>query len=440
MTSDQQPVTNNVSSPAIKVEGLSKRYHIGARQNSKTFREAVVDLAAGPFRRMRRFGRSSHRDDDSIWALKDVSFEVQRGEVLGIIGRNGAGKSTLLKVLSKITEPTEGRGVINGRVASLLEVGTGFHPELTGWENIYLSGAILGMTKAEIRRKFDEIVDFSGVEKFIDTPVKRYSSGMHVRLGFAVAAHLEPDILLVDEVLAVGDAAFRKKCFGKVSEVARGGRTVLLVSHNLASIANLCARAILLEAGRVVMDGQPAAVVQHYLSGGGSAGGEVRWPDPAQAPGDDLVRLHAVRILQDGSDGPTEEVGISKEVRIEITYWCLQEGPLLYPAVQLYDHMGTLVLGTSNGHSMSLTHDAWYGRPYPRGLFQSVCHIPGNFLNDGRYTVGVVLGKEPRTTLLLHDNAVSFDVHDTGEMRKTFFRGWGGVVRPRLAWHTERLR
>ena len=429
-----------MSNPAIKAEGLSKRYHIGTSEQHDSLRDAIAHWATHPIRRLKSFGRSSHREEDTIWALKDVSFEVQRGEVLGIIGRNGAGKSTLLKILSRITEPTEGQAVINGRVASLLEVGTGFHPELTGWENIYLGGALLGMSRQEINDRFDEIVDFSGVEKFIDTPVKRYSSGMRVRLGFAVAAHLEPEILLIDEVLAVGDAVFRKKCFGKMGEVAREGRTVLLVSHNLASIANLCARAILLEAGKVVMDGQPAAVVQHYLSGGASVGGEVRWPDPAQAPGDDLVRLHAVRILQDGSDGPTEEVGISKEVRIEITYWCLQEGPLLYPAVQLYDHMGTLVLGTSNGHSMSLTHDAWYGRPYPRGLFQSVCHIPGNFLNDGRYTVGVVLGKEPRTTLLLHDNAVSFDVHDTGEMRKTFFRGWGGVVRPRLAWHTERLR
>jgi lipopolysaccharide transport system ATP-binding protein len=238
-----------MTAPVIRVESLSKRYHIGTRQSYDTLRERLVAAAAEPWRRLRRFGRSSEREQDTIWALKDVSFEVQPGEVVGIIGRNGAGKSTLLKILTRITEPTCGRAELHGRVGSLLEVGTGFHPELTGRENIFLSGAILGMTSQEIRSQFDAIIDFSGIEKFIDTPVKRYSSGMHVRLGFAIAAHLQPEILLVDEVLAVGDAEFQKKCLGKMDDVAKGGRTVLFVSHNMGAVERLCAKAILLEGG-----------------------------------------------------------------------------------------------------------------------------------------------------------------------------------------------
>lgn len=256
-----------MAQPAIIVENLSKQYRIGAHENGKNFREMITDLVAAPFRRIKSFGQSSHREEDSIWALKDVSFEVQPGEVLGIIGRNGAGKSTLLKILSRITEPTEGRAIINGRVASLLEVGTGFHQELTGRENVYLSGAILGMSKREMDSKFDEIVDFSGVEKFIDTPVKRYSSGMRVRLGFAVAAHLEPDILIVDEVLAVGDAVFQKKCLGKMRDVARGkGRTVLFVSHNMGAVRELCQRGLWLNDGLLQADEATEKVVQQYVS------------------------------------------------------------------------------------------------------------------------------------------------------------------------------
>jgi len=252
--------------PVIRVENLSKLYRIGARERYRTFREAIVDTVTGPFKRLRNLARPPENDNNTIWALKDVSFEVQQGEVLGIIGRNGAGKSTLLKILSRITEPTEGRVRIKGRVASLLEVGTGFHPEVTGRENIYLSGAILGMSKREIDRKLDQIVGFSGIEKFIDTPVKRYSSGMYVRLAFAVAAHLEPEILLVDEVLAVGDAAFQKKCLGKMHDVATGERrTVLFVSHNMSSIESLCCRCILLSEGRVAAAGPPRRVIEGYL-------------------------------------------------------------------------------------------------------------------------------------------------------------------------------
>ncbi len=253
---------------AIRAEGLGKRYRIGGPQaRYKTLRESLIEAVAGPVRAVGAAlrGERNGAERDVIWALKDVSFEVRHGEVVGIIGRNGAGKSTLLKVLTRITEPTEGYAEINGRVGSLLEVGTGFHPELTGRENIYLSGAILGMKKAEIDRKFDEIVDFAGVEKFLDTPVKHYSSGMQVRLGFAVAAHLEPEVLLVDEVLAVGDAEFQKKCLGKMEGVAKEGRTVLFVSHNMAAVEHLCNRSMVLDGGRVSLQGISKDVIQYYL-------------------------------------------------------------------------------------------------------------------------------------------------------------------------------
>jgi len=250
---------------AVRVENLSKRYRIGGPQaRYKTIRETLVDMAAAPVRRLRTLGQPSP-ENETIWALKDVSFDVKRGEVMGIIGRNGAGKTTLLRILSHITEPTEGYAEIKGRVGSLLEVGTGFHPELTGRENIYLNGAILGMKRAEIDQKFDEIVAFSEIEKFLDTPVKRYSSGMYVRLAFSVAAHLEPEILLVDEVLAVGDAAFQKKCLGKMEGVASEGRTVLFVSHRMEAIEALCHSAVLLDAGCLVVAGKAHSIVEHYL-------------------------------------------------------------------------------------------------------------------------------------------------------------------------------
>ena len=420
-----------MSDISIRVEDLGKRYHIGKlRERHATLRDAIVSAFKRP--------KTERRDgEDTIWALKDVGFEVRQGEAVGIIGRNGAGKSTLLKILSRITEPTEGQAEIHGRCSSFLEVGTGFHPELTGRENIYLNGAILGMRKAEINRKFDEMVAFAEVEKFLDTPVKHYSIGMYVRLAFAVAAHMEPEILLVDEVLAVGDSSFQKKCIGRMGEVGRDGRTVLLVSHNLPSIVNICQRAILLNAGRVAKEGQATEVVQEYLSTVRSAGGEVVWPDPAQAPGNDIVRLHAVRIFQNGMASPTANVDISKEIDIQIEYWNFREDIQLYQAIWLRDQTGTLVLSSSNHKSISLTEDSWYGRPHPMGLFQSVCRIPGNFLNEGLYSLTAIVGRGVSDTLVLEDYALSFHVQDTGEMRKEFLGVWVGTVRPRLAWHTE---
>jgi lipopolysaccharide transport system ATP-binding protein len=296
--------------PAIRVDGLSKRYRLGQATGSyRTLREAVMDRVTGSWRRLRRPVRSpdSGASDDQLWALKDVCFEVQPGEVLGVIGHNGAGKSTLLKILSRITKPTDGEVELRGRVGSLLEVGTGFHPELTGRENVYLNGAVLGMTRREVARKFDEIVDFAEVERFLDTPVKRYSSGMYTRLAFAVAAHLEPEILVVDEVLAVGDAAFQRKCLGKMGQVSRRGRTVLFVSHNMTAVKALCGRAILLERGQVTMDGDPDGIVDRYLTSGTemSRTGLIPEDAPRMHDAPDEARFRSVRLTDlDGNDLP----------------------------------------------------------------------------------------------------------------------------------------
>jgi len=326
---------------------------------------------------------------------------------------------------------------IKGRVASLLEVGTGFHPELTGRENIYLNGSILGMTRGEIRNKFEEIVAFAEVEKFIDTPVKRYSSGMYVRLAFSVAAHLEPEILLIDEILAVGDMDFQKKCLGRIKNIGSDGRTVLLVSHNLPIIANTCERVILLNSGKLVEDGEPSEVINKYLTMQRSAGGTVIWDDPARAPGNEVFRLYGVSILQDGIEGPTNDVDISKDIIIQILYINHQKGARLYSGIWLRNNMGVDVLASDNATSVSLTEDTWYGRPYPPRCIPIYCRIPSNFLNEGRYSVTAIVGKIASDTHVLEKDIVSFDVYDTGDMRKEFYGGWLGVVRPRLAWDTE---
>jgi lipopolysaccharide transport system ATP-binding protein len=319
-------------SVAISVENLSKLYRInGASASSaapagyRTLRETICDVAAAPLRRLRgrRTGEERSRAGacDELWALKDVSFKVRTGEVLGVVGRNGAGKSTLLKILSRITSPTAGCAELRGRVGSLLEVGTGFHPELTGRENIYLNGAILGLTRREIQRKFDEIVAFAEVERFLDTPVKRYSSGMHTRLAFAVASHLEPEILVVDEVLAVGDAAFQKKCMGKMGQVSRRGRTVLFVSHNMSAIKSLCTRAILIENGRIACDGSVDEAVNRYLQAGAAMFKAGVIPDEAprvcDCPGE--ARLRSVRL----TDQAGQEVGqVYFRQPIRVTFTC----------------------------------------------------------------------------------------------------------------------
>jgi lipopolysaccharide transport system ATP-binding protein len=448
---------------AIRVENLGKRYRIGQQEQYLALRDVLARSLTAPLRYLRsqvgKFScsqvsssppsnlRTVERanvptvqpvNDGIIWALKDVSFEVKQGEVVGIIGRNGAGKSTLLKLLSRITRPTDGCAKVYGRVGSLLEVGTGFHPELTGRENTYLNGAILGMKKAEIDRKFDEIVAFAEVEKFIDTPVKHYSSGMHMRLAFAVAAYLEPEILLVDEVLAVGDAEFQKKCLGLMGEVAKGGRTVLFVSHNLLALQSLCTRGILLTSGRISAEGPIKAVIDQYLNSGREQSGEVCWATPDVALGNTRVCLKAVRIVSDGII--TGDVDISKECSIEVDYWNLEENSRRLVSIHLYNSTGVCVLTSANTPSVSLQPDEWYTRRYPIGLFRTSCTIPGCFLNDGLHSITVYINERgAQDNVLLARDVLTFTVRDTGLMRKEYLGVWIGAVRPRLGWQTIQL-
>jgi lipopolysaccharide transport system ATP-binding protein len=415
---------------AIDVDGLGKRYRIGEFQAAYgTLRESLSHAAK------RLTGQESRRAREEIWALKDVSFQVQQGEVLGVIGRNGAGKSTLLKVLTRITAPTEGQAEISGRVGSLLEVGTGFHPELTGRENIYLNGAILGMKRREIQQKLPEIVDFSGVSQFLDTPVKRYSSGMYVRLAFSVAAHFEPEILLVDEVLAVGDAEFQRRCLGRMEDFGATGRTVVFVSHNMQSVAQLCDRAIMIEKGRVTMDGPSSDVVARYLQTSAGAGSSRTWDDLASAPGDDLVKLRSVRIV-DRDRNTVDYVDVRDPVGIEITFRVLRDGPPVLPKLKL------VADGRIAFNAMDI--DTRWHVPSPPGEYATTAWIPGNYLNEGLMSVDAAVCSIRSPKLHHHvsvHEAVSFHVQDPAEgdsARGSFTGQWRGVVRPLLEWDCER--
>lgn len=434
-----------MSDTVIRVQHLGKKYCLSHKNESGAGLRHVLQTAlVAPLRAIQRksSGNSAFQSKDKtkedFWALKDVSFEVERGEVVGIVGRNGAGKSTLLKVLSRITEPTAGRIEIDGRVASLLEVGTGFHPELTGRENIYLNGAILGMTHREIRAKFDQIVAFAETEKFLDTPVKHYSSGMYVRLAFAVAAHLEPEILIIDEVLAVGDVEFQKKCLGKMQDVSqRQGRTVLFVSHNTGAVASLCNRGIYLTCGRICYVGEVQEAIKQYVSDGDFEKGERTWADDTSAPGTENVRFHAVRLRSDGK--VTSDTMIDKEVQVELEYFSLRKGNNLSAGIHLIDPLGGVVLASANFPSACLTIDPWFGKAHPPGLYRSVCTLPANFLNAGNYHIKTVILRDVMHIECAIDDALSFTVHDTGAMKQEYTSNWIGVVRPRLNWNTEQL-
>jgi lipopolysaccharide transport system ATP-binding protein len=419
---------------AIHVENLGKRYRIGrAQQRHDTLRDALMAGLRTPINWFRRNG-AGNVEQDTIWALKDVSIEVKRGEVVGIIGRNGAGKTTLLKILSRITKPTEGRAVIRGRVGSLLEVGTGFHPELTGRENIYLSGAILGMHKVEIERKFDEMVAFAEIERFLDTPVKRYSSGMYVRLAFAVAAHLEPEILLVDEVLAVGDAAFQKKCLGKMGDVAKEGRTVLFVSHNMVAIQTLCQRALWLDLGQLKASGTVNEIVTVYLRAGlGQDGDSERvWPDIATAPGNETVRLHRISVQpQDGRPG--DVITMQTPMQIEVEYWNLLPEVHLHTTLHVYNDQGIVAFTTGPDPEPSM-----HVQP-PTGLFRSTCYIPGNLLNSGFHHVNLLLIRGSMSATYQLDEAIGFEVLDNKERSFAWYGKEPGVLYPLLPWSTEYL-
>jgi lipopolysaccharide transport system ATP-binding protein len=398
-----------MSNVAIRCDRLAKQYRIGERETYKALREVITDAIAAPFRRVRSALSSSsnngHQEESMIWAMEEVSFEIQRGEAVGIIGRNGAGKSTLLKILSRITEPTRGQAEIWGRVGSLLEIGTGFHPELSGRDNIYLNGAILGMKKAEIARKFDEIVAFSEIEKFIDTPVKRYSSGMYVRLAFAVAAHMETEILIVDEVLAVGDTQFQKKCLGKMGDAARHGRTVLMVSHNMAAIHALCSRAILLEQGRSVSDGNPLEVTRLYLDGfeKQSNSGVIDLRSPSILRSGKTSIFSALR-LKNGAGAPTTAYLSGDDMVLEFDL----EPPFPVPDPVLFvgidDNLGRRIFTVSSQYSRS--EFPALDRP-----LTAVCTIPDLCLLPGRYSMSISVGTSYDWSIDLIVNVVCFDVH-----------------------------
>lgn len=413
---------------AIAADGLSKRYRLGSGAHRYgRLTESLSNAFATPFRRLLRRGASSP-SEELLWALRDVSFEVQVGEAVGIIGRNGAGKTTLLKLLSRITEPTEGRAILRGRVGSLLEVGTGFHPELTGKENVYLNGAILGMSRAEITRRFDEIVEFAGVGSFLDTPVKRYSSGMQVRLAFAVAAHLEPEILVVDEVLAVGDVAFQRKSLGKMGEVAREGRTVLFVSHNMGTIARLCERGIWLDEGRVRAEGEMDQVIGQYLGVAAGGSSEYLVDDPMHAPGDEVIRLRAVRVKNNHGNMATY-LDARHPVYIEIDYTLLKPTSGLRTGFRLLSSDGTILFTArdSDGVDLAVERSA--------GTFTSRCEIPGRLLKGGQYAV-TVTADTPRVKVNFQvESAVSFWVES---FDFSLQRNRPGIIAPELRWVVER--
>lgn len=415
-----------MSELAIRVEGLSKQYRLGTRNNQRyqTLRDAVVKLFQ-PGAAKSPGGR--------IWALKDINFEVNKGQVMGIIGRNGAGKSTLLKILARVTDPTEGYGEIRGRVGSLLEVGTGFHPELTGRENIFLNGAILGMRRTEIARKFDEMVEFSEVGEFIDTPVKRYSSGMYLRLAFAVAAHLEPEILVVDEVLAVGDAEFQRKCLGKMNDVAQEGRTVLFVSHNMSAILRLTNEALVIEKGRLKMRAPTPEAVDYYLSHGMAQEGERIWKEdeiPAEAA---PFCPQSVRLV-----GPhckvCDSVRFTEPFSIEIKYRLTAPVTGLRIGIYLLTTRGEYVL-TSFDTDEAERFERYPSRP--AGSYVSRCTFPADLLNEGRYVVGINASSYRVRRYFQEDQALNFTVDGTGAPGMHWPEPRLGPIRPRLDWNIE---
>jgi len=428
----------------IEVKGLSKKYKLGVF-NAKTLREEAEALLAR-FSRRKGDGRSEMGDRgqssktqllspssapaDEFWALRDVSFDVQPGEVIGLIGRNGAGKSTLLKILSRITEPTSGEARIRGRVASLLEVGTGFHPELSGRENVFLNGAILGMTKQEIRNKFDEIVAFAEIEKFIDTPVKRYSSGMYVRLAFAVAAHLEPEILIVDEVLAVGDASFQKKCLGKMKDVSgKDGRTVLFVSHNMTAVQSLCTRCILMKDGQTAFVGDTRECIHKYLMGAGRVSTECKWDAAGSAPNNGKVWVRCIRAVShriDGRDSSLFDMATPLSIEVDVI---VIEKCMFHVTLVFYSEQGTVAFtsGAEPPRDADLCTNA--------GSYKFTCRLPANLLNEGEYSLRLLVIENGTRIGISVEDVIGFDVKDLTARPVGAWHGREpGPVRPSLDW------
>ncbi len=429
------PMSRNV---VIRAENISKLYRLG-QVNTGTLSHDLARWWAlkrgkeDPFAKVGAVNdRSKKAESDYAWALQDVTFDLEAGDTLGIIGRNGAGKSTLLKILSRVTTPTKGSIKIKGRIASLLEVGTGFHPELTGRENIYMNGAILGMTKKEITRKFDEIVDFAGVQMYIDTPVKRYSSGMYVRLAFAVAAFLEPEILIVDEVLAVGDAEFQKKCIGRMKDVSvNDGRSVIFVSHSMTAIQALCNKTLMMDKGTVQMQGDTDKVISYYLNAYANTESHITWPE-GERPGDHTARLISV-VLQNNKREHITTSYLEDEVLLEVTYECLAPNTILNLSISIMTDKDECLLS-----SPSLTDEVWACKPHPVGVYTSVCHLPAHFFNDGMYKVTMLLVKNAAEVIAFVEEAIVIEKVDSGLNRRGFFGTWSGITRPILEWSTTK--
>lgn len=424
-----------MSQPAITIDNLSKRYRIGLREKiPDTLVSALAGWVTAPLQNLRRlrelntFRNNDGRSDDTIWALRDVSFDVTQGEVIGVIGRNGAGKSTLLKILSRVTEPTHGSARVRGRVSSLLEVGTGFHPELTGRDNVYLNGTILGMTKLEIDRKFDDIVAFSGVEKFLDTPTKRYSSGMAVRLAFSVAAHLEPEILIVDEVLAVGDAEFQKRCLGKMRDVAGSGRTVLFVSHNMMAVQSFCSRALLLKNGRIDCEGDVRHVVTKYLSSTSRGVTQREWSSPSTAPGNDLVRLASARVATAQKSQPDAAITTADAIEVATEYWSLASHVSTHLTYTVMNDQG-LILFSTFGASVA----------HPVGRHKRIFTIPAKYLNAGLYFLSLHVVRDGTTHVLGMESLLSFEIVDRNPRDNGWMGREPGILRPDLTWTLEQI-
>lgn len=431
-----------MSRAIVTVEGLSKRYSIGHKSERKdTLLGQAAHLAQQPYRalqrRLRQGAWAAPTDAASEhWALRDISFSLNEGEVLGIIGHNGAGKSTLLKILSRITHPTSGEARIRGRIASLLEVGTGFHPELTGRDNVYMNAAILGMRRTQIDRQFDEIVAFSGVEQFIDTPIRHYSSGMKVRLAFAVAAHLDPEILVIDEVLAVGDAEFQKKCLNRIEAVGASGRTILFVSHHLTTVIRLCTRTLVLDHGRIAFDGRTLDAINFYNDRLGGSRSRRDWLDLDQAPGDQTAKLRSVEVLDQQSPA-TGPIDVRRRIGVRLRYTVLKSGLTICPSVHLFDTSANWIFAAVD------LEPEWHNRPRPAGDYETTAWIPPNLLNEASYnvTVGLATLVPYRPHCFVHDCA-SFRVFDPGQGGTacgSYAGEMPGIIRPILDWETRRV-
>jgi lipopolysaccharide transport system ATP-binding protein len=413
----------------IQIKNLGKKYKVAGSLPYLSLRDSITKAAGSIF--------TKKQGPNEFWALHDIDLEVNEGERLGIIGRNGAGKSTLLKIISRISPPTTGSIILRGNVASLLEVGTGFHPELTGKENIYLNGSILGLKKKDIDQRYDEIVDFSGVSAFINTPLKHFSTGMQLRLAFAVAAHLKPEILLIDEVLAVGDMEFQKKCLQKMEEVSREqARSIVFVSHNMNYISSLCDKVIWLDKGRIVESGQPSTVIGNYMSSTVHQTGNSEWKNIETAPGDQVVRLRSIAMV-DEQGNKKELFGVTEKIGIQMEYEVLESGNILWLGYNIFNREMINVFDTHNVSSEQ------YQRPHEKGRFRAIAWIPPQLMNTGGYTVGCAIFNHLLNRIHFHEkDALAFSVYD--ELDKPTARGMSpgdfpGVIRPVLAWDIYKL-